>query len=82
VERYRGKRLVRMGRIPFGVQPRGRVHVRWNLRINGHRLPHGRYRITLRTLAAGNVVIERSRPIDLIVSRDHRLRLARARASA
>lgn len=79
VERYRGKHLTRFGRVPFGEKAKGHAKVRWNLRINGRPLPRGRYRITLRALAAGNIPIDRARSVDLIVGPHHRFHLAKPR---
>jgi hypothetical protein len=81
VERYRGRRLVRAGTVPFGVKAKGRRRVRWNGRLRGRPLSRGRYRITLRVLAAGRIPVELSRPVDLIVPRRGRLRLTRPRVS-
>ena len=78
VERYRGKHLSRVGRVPFGEKAKGHAKVRWNLRINGHPLRRGRYRITLRALA-GSIPIDRARPVDLIVGAHHSLHLAKPR---
>ena len=49
--RVHGKRvpvLKAVGRVPLGRHHRGRVHIRWNLKVNGHKLGHGKYLITLR----------------------------------
>jgi hypothetical protein len=77
VERYHGRRLKPFGRVPFGEKARGRARVRWNLEIDGRPLPRGRYRITLRALAAGAIPIDRARSVDLIVGRRHRIVLDR-----
>jgi uncharacterized delta-60 repeat protein len=57
-------RLTRVGRVPFGPQHAGNLHIRWNLRVAGHRLPAGRYEITVRALR-GKRVVAVSRPIPL-----------------
>jgi hypothetical protein len=52
-KRVHGKKvfvLRSVGRVPLGHHHRGRVKIRWNLRVNGHRLAPGRYLITLRAL--------------------------------
>ena len=41
-------RLVRVGRVPLGYHRAGQFAVLWNLDVQGHRLPSGRYVITLR----------------------------------
>jgi WD40-like Beta Propeller Repeat len=78
VERYRGKHLSRVGRVPFGDKAKGRARVRWNLRIKGRPLARGRYRITLRAVA-GTVPMDRAKPVDLIVGAHHKLHLAKPR---
>jgi hypothetical protein len=40
--------LATVGRVPLGRRHRGTLHIRWNLRVSGHRLGNGRYVITLR----------------------------------
>jgi hypothetical protein len=39
-----------VGHVPLGKFHKGRRHVHWNLRVNGHRLTHGTYQVTLRSL--------------------------------
>jgi DNA-binding beta-propeller fold protein YncE len=60
VQRIVGKRLVPVGRVPFGLHRRGRVRVRWDLQVNGRKLRRGRYLITLRALTGGGRVIARA----------------------
>jgi hypothetical protein len=80
VERYVSRReLRRVGRVPFGVKRRGRQRVRWNMTLNGRPLRRGRYRITLRALAAGRVPLDISKRVDLVVPRKGKPRLRRAR---
>jgi hypothetical protein len=52
-----------VGKVPLGNRRHGRLRIRWNLRVNGHRLRAGRYLITLRAFTKGHKVIARSRPI-------------------
>jgi hypothetical protein len=79
IERYRGRRkLRRVGRVPFGPKSEGRTQVRWNLKLDGRRIKPGRYRISLRALAAG-VPIDIARRVDLVVPRRGKPRVARAR---
>jgi hypothetical protein len=43
-----GKRvpvLRQVGRVPLGKHHRGHVRIRWNLKVNGHRLKPGKYLI-------------------------------------
>jgi hypothetical protein len=63
VDRQVGHRFKRVGRVPLGRQHRGSLHLRWNLRVNGRRLHHGRYRITLRALDKAGNVLGLSRPV-------------------
>jgi hypothetical protein len=50
VDRVGKHGVKRVGRVPLGTHPRSTLHLRWNLRVNGKRLPAGRYRITARAL--------------------------------
>jgi hypothetical protein len=61
VQRIHGKRLARVGRVPLGLHHKGRVHVHWSLRVNGHKLRRGRYLITLRALGRDQHVIAAAR---------------------
>ena len=78
IERYSGRRLRQVGRVPFGRKARGRARVRWALRLNGRRLRPGRYRISLRSVA-GKVPLDVAKRKDLIVRRQGKPRLARPR---
>lgn len=40
--------LAKVGPVPLGLHHRGRVHIRWNLELNGQELAKGRYEITRR----------------------------------
>ncbi|MGE0027747.1 MAG: hypothetical protein AB7O78_19895 [Thermoleophilia bacterium] len=57
-------RLETVGRVPFGSHHKGALNVPWNLRVNGHRLPPGRYLITLRALKGANPVAT-ARPVQI-----------------
>jgi hypothetical protein len=37
-----------VGKVPLGAHHKGRLRIKWNLKVNGHRLGRGRYLITLR----------------------------------
>jgi hypothetical protein len=63
VDRQVGHRFKRVGRVPLGRHHKGALHLRWNLRVNGHRLHSGRYRITLRALDKAGNVLGLSRPV-------------------
>lgn len=63
VQRLVHGRAHRVGRVPFGLKRHGRLRQRWNLRVNGHRLRPGRYRITLRALDRRGRVIALARPV-------------------
>jgi hypothetical protein len=62
VDRQVGGRFKRIGRVPLGDQHKGRLRLRWNLKVNGKRLHRGRYRITLRALDKKGNVLGLSRP--------------------
>lgn len=66
VERQRHGHFSRFGRVPLGVKPAGQIRVRWNLRVDHHSLPPGRYRIRLRALRH-NKVFAVSKPFQLRV---------------
>jgi 6-phosphogluconolactonase (cycloisomerase 2 family) len=60
VQRIIGNRLLPVGRVPLGLHRKGRVRIRWDLRVNGQKLPRGRYLITLRALTNQQQVIARA----------------------
>jgi WD40-like Beta Propeller Repeat len=45
-----------VGRVPLGNFRKGRRHVHWDLRVNGHRLRRGTYQLTLRSLSASKKI--------------------------
>jgi hypothetical protein len=67
VERVRRGKRHSVGRVPLGRRHRGRVRIRWSLRVHGHRLAKGRYLITLRALDRHQHVIDRARPVTFII---------------
>jgi hypothetical protein len=67
VERVQGSRVTPVGRVPLGHHRKGALHRRWDLRVNGHRLRHGRYRITLRALDAHRNVLGLTKPVTITV---------------
>ena len=67
VQRVLGKRIVTIGRVPLGRHPVGHVALRWNLSVNGQRLPPGHYLITLRALGASGQVIALSVPVKITI---------------
>ena len=48
VRRRSGRHLRTVGKVPLGRRHRGRLRIRWNLRVHGRRLARGRYAVTLR----------------------------------
>jgi hypothetical protein len=50
VQRVSGHHLKRVGKVPLGTHHKGKLNLRWNLRVNGRKLRPGRYAITLRAL--------------------------------
>jgi hypothetical protein len=67
VQRVVGKRLVRVGRVPFGRHHKGRLRIHWHLKVNGHKLPKGRYQITLRALDNHGNVVARAKPVRITI---------------
>jgi hypothetical protein len=67
VERVRGHRVTPVGRVPLGHHRRGALHRRWDLKVNGHRLHRGKYRITLRALGAHRTVLGVTKPVTITV---------------
>ena len=65
VQRIVGTKLIRIGRAPLGLHPEGRRRIRWDLRVNGHKLGKGRYVITLRALDNHEHVIARALPVSI-----------------
>jgi DNA-binding beta-propeller fold protein YncE len=68
IQRIVGKRRVLVGHVPFGLRPTGRVHIRWNLRVNRHRLSKGRYLITLRMFDREQHLIALAHPVQITVT--------------
>jgi hypothetical protein len=60
-------KLSRVGRVPLGRHGRSRLHLHWNLRVNGKRLHAGRYRITLRAIDRKGNVLGLTRPVTIRV---------------
>jgi hypothetical protein len=67
VERVHGHRVTRVGRVPLGTHHKGAIRLRWDLRVNGRRLGHGRYRITLRALDSHRNVLGVTKPVTIRV---------------
>ena len=59
----------RVGRVPFGTRRKGSLRVRWNLRVNRHRLRPGRYLVTLRAFDRRRHVIARAKPVVIRIRR-------------
>lgn len=69
VQRRANGRLVTVGRVPLGNHPtpRERSRSRWRLRVDGHRLPSGRYGITLRALNNHAEPIDKAVPVTITI---------------
>ena len=64
--RVHGKRvpvLQTIGKVPLGKHRHGHVRIRWNLKVNGHRLRRGKYLITLRGFDQRHVLLGTTRPV-------------------
>jgi|GEM_PF-5334116 len=46
-----------VGKVPLGAQRSGHLRIRWNLKVNGHRLGRGKYLITLRAFNRNRTVL-------------------------
>jgi hypothetical protein len=65
-KRVHGRRVLvlrTVGRVPLGHHHTGKLKIHWNLKVNGHRLHHGRYLITLRALDAHKNVLGLTHPV-------------------
>jgi hypothetical protein len=58
-----------VGRVPLGHHPTGRLHIRWNLKVNGHRLRKGKYVITLRAFDSHRNLLGRTHSVILTIKR-------------
>jgi DNA-binding beta-propeller fold protein YncE len=67
IHRIVGKRRVLVGRVPFGLEPSGRVRIRWNLRVNQHHLRRGHYLITLRIFDRHHHLIAAAHPVAITI---------------
>jgi hypothetical protein len=52
-----------VGRVPLGLHHRGKVKIRWDLRVNGHKLKPGKYLIVLRAFNRQMVLIGTTKPV-------------------
>jgi len=71
-KRVHGKRVLvlqAVGRVPLGHHRRGRLKIRWNLKVNRHRLGPGKYLITLRALDNHRNVLGLTNPVIFTVKR-------------
>jgi hypothetical protein len=65
-----GKRvpvLKPVGRVPLGKHHRGHVRIRWNLKVNGHKLTRGKYLIILRGFDRHHVLLGTTKPVIFVV---------------
>jgi hypothetical protein len=70
IKRVHGKRVLvvrKVGRVPLGHHHKGRVKIRWNLKVDGHRLRPGRYAITLRALDRHRAVLGTTKTVVITV---------------
>ena len=64
--RIHGKRvpvLQTIGNVPLGHHRHGHLRIRWNLKVNGHRLGRGKYLITLRGFDQHHVLLGTTKPV-------------------
>ena len=64
--RIHGKRvpvLQTIGNVPLGHHRHGHLRIRWNLKVNGHRLGRGKYLITLRGFDQHHVLLGGTKPV-------------------
>jgi len=69
VDRVTAHGVKRVGRVPLGTHRRGKLSLGWDLRVNGRRLPTGRYRVTLRALDRRGHVLGLTRPVTVRITR-------------
>jgi hypothetical protein len=72
IRHVHGKRVLatkNVGRVPLGHHPRGSLKVRWDLKVNGHRLKPGKYLVTLRALDRHRNVLGTTNPAIVKISR-------------
>jgi hypothetical protein len=60
--------LQAVGRVPLGHHRPGRLKLRWNIKVNGHRLKKGKYLITLRALDSHRNVLGLTKPVILTIN--------------
>jgi hypothetical protein len=59
--------LRKVGRVPLGKHHRGRLHLHWNLKVNGHKLKKGRYLVTVRAVKLPKTVLALAKPVVITV---------------
>ena len=55
--------LQTVGKVPLGHHNQGRLKIKWNLKVNGHRLKPGRYLITLRAFDSVHHLLGTAKPV-------------------
>jgi hypothetical protein len=73
VQAKRNGRLLDVGVVRLGKHPAGLSYVNWNLQLNGHLLPAGRYEVSLHALN-GNLLSQAAPPrsrILLVLANGH-----------
>ena len=58
-----------VGRVPLGHHHKGRLKIRWNLKVSGHLLKKGTYLITLRALDSHRNVLGLTKPVVITIRR-------------
>jgi hypothetical protein len=56
-----------VGKVPLGRQHRGRVRIRWDLKVTGQRLSRGKYLITLRGFDRNRTLLGATKPTTFTV---------------
>ena len=70
--RVHGRRVAtlrRVGRVPLGAHHRGKVRLRWALKVKGKRLKPGHYQVTLRAIGKHRQVLGITKPVTIRVRR-------------
>lgn len=56
-----------VGRVPLGRHHSGHLKIHWDLKVSGHRLAKGKYRIVLRSLDTHHNVLGTTNPVTLTI---------------
>jgi hypothetical protein len=55
--------LHRVGKVPLGLHRHGHLHIRWDLKVNGHKLRPGKYLITMRGFDRAHNLLGTTKPV-------------------